>query len=85
VAGTAFTPDHRARIRATATWVTRTAASVVDTAYTAGGGSSLYSSSPLQRRLRDIHALTQHFAVKLDTFTKAGAVLAGQDVDLTFL
>jgi indole-3-acetate monooxygenase len=84
-AGTPFTPDHRARIRATNTWVTRTAASVVDMAYTAGGGSSIYSSSPLQRRLRDIHALTQHFAVKLDTFTKAGAVMAGQDVDLTFL
>jgi hypothetical protein len=54
-------------------------------AYTAGGGSSIYAGSPLQRRLRDIHALTQHFVVKLDTFTKAGAVLAGQDVDLTFL
>jgi indole-3-acetate monooxygenase len=85
VARIPLTPDHRARIRATATWVTTTAASVVNMAYTAGGGSSIYSSSPLQRRLRDIHALTQHFAVKLDTFTKAGAVLAGQDVDLTFL
>jgi hypothetical protein len=29
--------------------------------------------------------LTQHFGVKLDTFTKAGALLANQDVDLTFL
>jgi indole-3-acetate monooxygenase len=85
VAGTPFTPDHRARIRATATWVTSTATSVVDMAYTAGGGTSLYSSSPLQRRLRDIRALTQHFGVKLDTFTAAGAVLAGQEVDLTFL
>jgi alkylation response protein AidB-like acyl-CoA dehydrogenase len=85
VAGTPFTPEHRARIRGTATWVAKTAASVVDTAYTAGGGSSIYDTSPLQRRLRDIHALTQHFAVKLDTFTTAGAVLAGQDVDLTFL
>jgi alkylation response protein AidB-like acyl-CoA dehydrogenase len=85
VAGTHFTPEHRARIRATNTWVTKTAASVVDVAYTAGGGSSLYSSNPLQRRLRDIHALTQHFGVKLDTFTTAGAVLAGQDIDLTFL
>jgi alkylation response protein AidB-like acyl-CoA dehydrogenase len=85
VAGTPFTPEHRARIRGTATWVARTATSVVDTAYTAGGGSSIYTTSPLQRRLRDIHALTQHFAVKSDTFTKAGAVLAGQDVDLTFL
>jgi indole-3-acetate monooxygenase len=85
VAGTPFTPEHRAKIRGTATWVTKTATSVLDMAYTAGGGSSIYATSPLQRRLRDIHALTQHFAVKLDTFTKAGAVLAGQDVDLTFL
>ena len=85
VAGAPLSPDHRARIRATAAWVTGTAASVVDMAYTAGGGSSIFSRSPLQRRLRDIHALTQHFGVKLDTFTMAGAVLAGQDVDLTFL
>ena len=85
VAGLPFTPEHRARIRSTATWVTMTAASVVDMAYAAGGGSSLYSSSPLQRRVRDIDALTQHFGVKLDTFTTAGAVLAGQEVDLTFL
>ena len=84
-ADVAFTPQHRARIRSTATWVVGAAATVVDTAYTAGGGTSLFTSSPLQRRLRDIHALTQHFAVKPDTFTKAGAVLAGQDVDLTFL
>jgi alkylation response protein AidB-like acyl-CoA dehydrogenase len=85
IAGRPFTPEHRARIRATVTWVTKTAASVVDTAYGAGGGSVIYARSPLQRRFRDIHALTQHFAVKLDTFTQAGAVLAGQEVDLTFL
>jgi hypothetical protein len=29
--------------------------------------------------------LTQHFGVRLDPFTKAGAVLPCQDVDLTFL
>jgi hypothetical protein len=48
-------------------------------------GLACRQPSPLQRRLRDIRALTQHFVVKLDTFTKAGAVLLGQDVDLTFL
>ena len=85
LAGDAFTPEHRARIRASGVWATDTAAAVVDTAYRAGGGSSLYSSSPLQRRLRDIHALTQHFLVKLDALTTAGAVLAGQDVDTTVL
>ncbi len=85
VAGHGPTLVQRARIRAAATWVTTAAAAVVDTAYTAGGGGALYSSSPLQRRLRDVHAITQHFAVKQDTFTLAGAVLAGQDVDVTFL
>ena len=40
---------------------------------------------PLQRRFRDVHALTQHFALKADTYTLCGAVLAGQEVDLTFL
>jgi alkylation response protein AidB-like acyl-CoA dehydrogenase len=84
-AGGEFTPDQRARIRATSTWVTMAAAAITDVAYTAGGGTALYSSSPLQRRMRDAHAITQHFAVKPDTFTLAGAVLAGQDVDLSFL
>jgi indole-3-acetate monooxygenase len=84
-AGTELTPEIRARMRATAVWVVTAAASVVDTAYTFGGGSALYSRSPLQRRWRDVHTITQHFAVKPDTLTLAGAVLAGQDVDLTFL
>ena len=39
--------------------------------------------NPLQRRFRDVHAITQHFLVKLDTFTTAGAVLAGAEADLT--
>jgi indole-3-acetate monooxygenase len=85
LAGEAFNPEHRARIRASATWATDTAAAVVDTAYRAGGGSSVYRSNPLQRRLRDVHALTQHFLLKLDSLTTAGAVLAGQAVDTTFL
>jgi len=82
-AGGACAPDQRARIRSTATWAAATAASVVDTAYRAGGGTSLYSVHPLQRRFRDVHALTQHFLVKLDTLTTAGAVLAGAEADLT--
>ena len=85
LAGAEFDDLTRARFRSTTTWVVETAAEVVDTAYRAGGGTALYSSSPLQRRLRDIHTLTQHFGVKLDTFTLAGAVLAGQEVDTSFL
>jgi len=80
-----FTPEHRARIRASGVWAADTAAAVVDAAYRAGGGSSLYRSSPLQRRFRDVHALTQHLLVKLDSLTTVGAVMTGQDVDTTFL
>jgi indole-3-acetate monooxygenase len=83
VAGAAFTPKQRVRMRSATTWAATTAASVVDMAYHAGGGSSIYAANPLQRRFRDVHAITQHFLVKLDTLTTAGAVLAGADVDLT--
>jgi alkylation response protein AidB-like acyl-CoA dehydrogenase len=85
IAAEDHTPQALAKGRSAATWVTTAAADVVDVAYTMGGGSSIYASSPLQRRLRDVKAITQHFAVKPDTLTLAGAVLAGQDVDLSFL
>lgn len=78
----AFTLDHRARIRAAAVWATERAAGVVGTAYRSGGGGSISSASPLQRRLRDINALTQHFLVRRDTLTTVGAILAGQDVEV---
>ena len=81
--GGELTLEQRAHIRATGAWVTTRAAAAVDVAYRAAGSSSLYLDSPLQRRLRDIHALTQHFLVRPDTLTTAGAVLAGQEHDLT--
>ena len=77
-----FTLEQRARIRAAAAWAVDTAAAVVTSAYRAGGGTSLFVDSPLQRRLRDIHAVTQHFLVRPDTLTMAGAVLAGQEIDV---
>jgi indole-3-acetate monooxygenase len=85
LAGDPFTTEQRARSRGSATWACDTAAAVVGMAYRAGGGTSLYRSSPLQRRFRDVHALTQHFLLKLDSLTTVGAVMAGQDVDTTFL
>lgn len=74
--------EHRARARATAVWAVERATSVVTTAFRAGGGTSIYSDCSLQRRLRDIHALAQHFIVRRDTFVTADSILAGQDVQL---
>jgi alkylation response protein AidB-like acyl-CoA dehydrogenase len=80
--GSTLSLHDRARVRSAAVWVTNRAAEVVTRAYRAGGGSSVYTSSPLQRRLRDVNAVTQHFLVRSDTLTTAGAVLAGQDVSV---
>jgi hypothetical protein len=41
--------------------------------------ASSLADNPLQRQLRDINTVTQHFLVRSDTLTTAGAVLAGRD------
>ena len=74
------TLELHVRARAAAVWATERAVDVVTFAYRAGGSTSLYDSCPLQRRLRDIYAVTQHFVVKRDTLTIAGRALAGQDL-----
>jgi alkylation response protein AidB-like acyl-CoA dehydrogenase len=80
--GDAVSLDQRARIRAAAVWATSRAVSVVRTAFVAAGGSAVYDDSRLQRRQRDIETLAQHFLVRPDTMTTAGAVLAGQEPDV---
>ena len=76
------TLEQRARVRAAGVWVTATAAEVVGFCYRAGGGGAVYLDNPLQRRLRDINTVTQHFVVRPDTLTTAGAILAGQGLEL---
>jgi indole-3-acetate monooxygenase len=60
MAGVALATPERASLRATCHHVTALAVEAVDTAYTLGRASSIPRSSPLQRRLRDIHTVTQH-------------------------
>jgi alkylation response protein AidB-like acyl-CoA dehydrogenase len=71
-------PDLRTQVLQTVGWVAETSARVVDACYTAGGGSAIYAASPLQRRLRDIHTLTQHASVQESVFTTAGAERLGK-------
>jgi alkylation response protein AidB-like acyl-CoA dehydrogenase len=67
-----------APILQTVGWVVETCARVVDVCYTAGGGTALYDSSQLQRRLRDIHTLSQHASTQESVFANAGAVHLGR-------
>lgn len=70
---------ERAEQRAAGAWATARAASVVDTAYRLAGGSAVYAEGALQRRWRDVHAVTQHFVLRDGTFTACGSVLVGGD------
>lgn len=83
--GEELTLDHRARLRLAATHATTASAQVVDAMYNAGGGTSIYSTSPLQRRFRDIHAATQHVMVGPPTYELAGRILLGLESDTSVL
>jgi alkylation response protein AidB-like acyl-CoA dehydrogenase len=74
----ALEPSLRTQVLQATAWVAETSSRVVDTCYTAGGGSALYAASPLQRRLRDIHTLTQHASVQENVFATAGAERLGK-------
>jgi len=50
---------------------------VVETMYKAGGGSSAYSSSPLDRCMRDVHVATQHIGVSPNHYDQIGRELLG--------
>ena len=58
----------------------RPAVAVVQAAYRSAGGTAVYRTCALQRRLRDVFAVTQHFIVRPDAMATAGAVLVGHDI-----
>jgi alkylation response protein AidB-like acyl-CoA dehydrogenase len=68
---------ERADVLLAAANATRSAAAAVDIVYTAAGGTANYRRSPLQRALRDIHALTQHLATAPHQYESAGRMLVG--------
>ncbi len=81
----AVTAKERALLRLAATQATRASARAVDLMYNAGGGSSIYAQSPLQRHFRDIHVVTQHVMVAEATYALVGRVLLGLSSDAGML
>jgi alkylation response protein AidB-like acyl-CoA dehydrogenase len=79
------TTAQRLHIRLATTHAVKTSAEVVSSMYELGGGSALYTSSPLQRIFRDVHAATQHMMVSSATFELAGRLLLGLETDVTGL
>ncbi|WP_433616678.1 acyl-CoA dehydrogenase family protein [Dactylosporangium sp. CA-139114] len=71
----------RAALRQAAAHATGAAAKAVDLMYTLGGGTSNFEHSPLQRRFRDVHAVTQHVMVGQTVMETVGRLMLGFKVD----
>lgn len=78
--GEASSLDLRARLRLAATHAVHQAKDVVETAYHFGGGTAIFENQPFERRLRDIHAVTQQVQSQISNFEVAGQVLLGLPV-----
>jgi indole-3-acetate monooxygenase len=83
--GQGIDTEDKLAVRLAATHAARSAAAVVDACYELGGGSSIYATSLLQRRFRDVHAATQHMLVSRSTLELTGRLLLGLPSDTSQL
>jgi alkylation response protein AidB-like acyl-CoA dehydrogenase len=77
VAGEKPTLEQRALLRLAAVDGAARAAQAVDLMYNAGGATSIYASSSLERCFRDVHVVTAHIMVQAQGYETAGKVLVG--------
>lgn len=75
--GADMTPERRADLRLISTHAVRRAVTVVRIAHDIAGGTSVYKTSAIQRRLRDAETMTQHMIANAATYELAGRVMLG--------
>ncbi|MFJ9626386.1 acyl-CoA dehydrogenase family protein [Streptomyces sp. NPDC101175] len=81
-----YTQERRAEIRARSGYATRLCKEAVDLIASASGASSLRQDVPVQRAVRDLHALSVHSFVNPATNLELyGRVLSGLDAGTPFL
>lgn len=84
--GEPWTIEERARVRADEGWATRLAKEAVEIFASASGGSSIYKHEPIQRIVRDIHAISVHPMFSPDSNTETfGRVLCGLPPNTMFI
>ncbi|MCY1284640.1 Flavin-dependent monooxygenase, oxygenase subunit HsaA [compost metagenome] len=77
--------ELRRDIRLATTHAVHTARDVVSSMYQLGGGAAIFASSALQRCLRDIHVVTQHFMVSDATYELTGRLFLGLETNVSML
>ncbi|WP_150238112.1 acyl-CoA dehydrogenase family protein [Nocardiopsis quinghaiensis] len=84
--GSAWSLEERARCRADLGAACRSAREAVDLLASASGGSSVYSTVPIQRFRRDLHAVNLHALMNPDTNNELyGRVLCGLEPNTLYV
>ena len=81
--GESLTWHDRGLLWLSATQATTQALHAVDLVYRAGGAASVYTSTQLERCLRDIRTASQHMTVMTTNYEVAGQLFFGGDVSKT--
>jgi alkylation response protein AidB-like acyl-CoA dehydrogenase len=76
-----MTDEHKRLLRLAATNMAERCAHAVYLCYHAGGGTSVYETSPLQRVFRDTHVATQHGMIAPRTLEPLGRMVFGLPTD----
>jgi alkylation response protein AidB-like acyl-CoA dehydrogenase len=75
LAGTLKTEALHAEGTQAAVWLATTCTRAADQFFTLAGASAVFESSPLQRRMRDLHAASQHAAAHQRHYAAVGKLL----------
>jgi alkylation response protein AidB-like acyl-CoA dehydrogenase len=75
---------QRIDIRMAATFAIHEAKTVADAAWEIAGATAIFSSSPFERRFRDIRTVTQQLQGRKSHLQEVGAYLLGLEPSLTF-
>ena len=78
--GESATLQQRAALRLAAVHASHQSKEVVETAYHFAGGTAIFENQAFERRLRDMHAVTQQVQSQFVNFEVAGQVLLGLPV-----